>query len=212
MTIPGKNRNDRFILNKWIYAKDSVGIIPALAGRTRELLQGDSFIGFVYADHEAGISMKLHALCMMDDTQEIRITYDKVQSIAGVTFRYDVLNLPYYHVIPKEKVTALHLPEEPEWLHFYEDKNLAVLRAMTDIDPFRADGFFDDVQVLLFYGEQQDVPELMWVRLERYLPETRSFQGILLNKPFKSSTVDKGDRIEVRKGLYLDWECVVAYL
>ena len=60
MTIPGKNRNDRFILNKWIYAKDSVGIIPALAGRTRELLQGDSFIGFVYADHEAGISMKLH--------------------------------------------------------------------------------------------------------------------------------------------------------
>lgn len=149
---------------------------------------------------------------MMDDPREIRITYDKVQSFAGVTFRYDVLNLLDYHVIPKENVAVLHLPMEPDWLHFYEDKNLAVLRAMTDIDPFRADGFFEEVQVLLFYGERKVAPEMIWVRLERYLPETRSFQGILLNKPFKSSTVDKGDRIEVRKGLYLDWECVVAYL
>jgi hypothetical protein len=46
-------------------------------------------------------------------------------------------------------------------------------------------------------GIEQDVPELVWVRLEKYLPDIDRFQGTLLNEPFRDYGIHRHDLLEV---------------
>lgn len=210
MTLfPENSGRDRRIVNRWIFARDSISIIQLLGKQAGKELQGDGFIGYIYVDHNAGISMKLHALCNIDDNLAVTITQSGIRTIAGVTFRYNTLTLLDLQLLSDVKITALSLPYKPEWLQFYEDPDYVTIRNMTNLDRFRADGYFDDVQVMLFYEEAEKIPEMIWVRLGKYLPETNSFHGIILNQPFEQCNVNEGDMVEVKEGIFQGEMCLV---
>jgi hypothetical protein len=120
-----------------------------------------------------------------------------LEEIVSLRLRYSALKTLDLKPLDKEQVQCLGLPEVPEWAAPYDPPDLKVIRSFEWLDPFRAKGFFDDVVVIL-PGTGGDVPELIWVRLERYLEDTGRFRGILLNEPFRDYGIHRHDPIGVR--------------
>lgn len=47
-------------------------------------------------------------------------------------------------------------------------------------------------------GKDKEVPEIVWVRLFRYVPDINRFQGILLNEPFRDYGIHRNDTVDVQ--------------
>jgi hypothetical protein len=160
-------------------------------------MDADAGIGYVYVDHQAGISLKIERLCMQDDLQLGGDALFPLEDLVSLRLRYSAMNALNMRKMSGDEVNRCGLPAMPEWLAIYNPPDLNAIRELAWLDPFRAKGFFDDVMATL-PGTGGDVPELIWIRLVRYVRDPDSFHGILLNEPFRDYGVHRNDTIEVR--------------
>ncbi len=148
------------------------------------------FLAYTYEDAQAGPSAKGVPLAAAQPTPgEVAQTGrpdDTIRLGAGVRVE----------PLAPEQVAALGLPVEPTWMEFFrvpprpwrEDPRLA-----GKLHP----QFRDDVQARFHLVASQKI-ELMWVRLDRAVPELDAYEGALLNTAHHDSELRAGTRVRVR--------------
>jgi hypothetical protein len=189
--------SDRDLVHSWVRVADFGAYIGSLRERFEEIPKDlDSGIGYVYVDHDAGISLKIEQLYRHGPPEEGTPAMVPLDRLVSLRLRYSALKLLDLEPLTAEEVRGLGLPAMPGWVHTYEPADQKTIRGLAWLDPFRAHGFFDDVMTIL-PGIGGNVPELVWVRLEKYLPETDRFQGILLNEPFRDYGIHRNDLLEI---------------
>lgn len=187
--------SDREIINKWIVAFNNLLVENLLSKMDLKKFNTNSFIGFCYVDHDAGISIRIHALCFIRPKNKPAIVVNTFEICQDLILRYGVIE--QFTILNNEQVEALSLPSEPEWLECYKSSKYSNVRNRLDIDQFRAPGYFDDVSVLLLSKSQEVSPEKVWVRLEETSDDDTTFRGRLLNQPYADFGVNIGDTIPV---------------
>jgi len=189
---------DRILVYSWVFVSDFRPYSEALHKKVDEVPStAESAIGYIYIDHEAGISLKIEYLCrnlVSLGNEESLIPLEKLISLR---FRYNTLKTVSLKLLSIESIQRLGLAPAPDWVRHYDSPDLRIIREFTWLDPFRAPGFFDDVMAIL-PGKDKDVPEIVWVRLFRYFPDTNWFKGILLNEPFRDYGIHRNDIINVQ--------------
>lgn len=171
-------------------------ISDLLSGKGLLHPDSDSCIGYFYVDHEEGIIFRIHSLCrrVPDALPEIIHHFDNHGE--GLIIISD--DVGSYTLLSSDDLQNLSFVEEQRWMLYYEPEMLHILRNRVDLDRFRAQGFFDDVSVLLASPDQKLDPELVWVRLNNQSEDGMSFQGTLLNEPYSDFGVHEGDMLTVR--------------
>ena len=189
---------DRALVHSWVLVSDFRPYVAAIRQKYGKIPEhADAGIGYVYVDHHAGISMKVERLCMQDDQQLGGDAAFALDDLVSLRFRYSSFKALNMKKLSEDVADRLNLPATPEWLALYNPQDLQAIRELEWLDPFRASGFFDDVMATL-PGIGGDVPELIWIRLVRYVGDPDRFHGILLNEPFRDYGVHRNDTIEVR--------------
>ena len=102
-------------------------------------------------------------------------------------------------VLDSREARELRLPESLPKLAVYHDAEHEVLRRIEILDPLRAPGFPDDIQVVLlpFPTAERKGLEIVWCRMERRL-ESGCLECVLLNQPIGDFGLRTGDSIEVK--------------
>ena len=193
-----KSPSGRSFVNIWVLVRDFTPYILALREKFPEIpLEANAGIGYVYIDHDAGISMKVEYLCTIGSRTDPITAVLLLEDMVSLKLRYSALkNLTLYQ-FTLGQIQDLGISPVPDWLKFYETPDLMSIRSLTWLDPFRARGFFDDVMAVL-PRTGGDVPELIWVRLQRYIEDIDRFHGTLLNEPFRDYGIHRNDLIEVQ--------------
>ena len=192
------NLIDRTLIYSWIHVSDFQPYSQALHKKIDEIPgSADSAVGYIYIDHEAGISLKIEHLCRNQSAPRNKESLISLENLASLRFRYNTLTTLSLKLLSSECIQRLGLVPVPEWVRHYDPPDLRIIREFTWLDPFRAPGFFDDVMTIL-PGKDKDVPEIVWVRLFRYYPDTNWFKGILLNEPFRDYGIHRNDTVEVQ--------------
>jgi len=210
----GTDLTPRMVINQWVYFPDKLGVLKALPS-FRNLVVPDfekakdcPVVGYIYVDHDAGISLKVEGLYLTESepTAEMEAISRFVRESIGLKFRYDVIKLLDLHILNEDERTRHSLPDHPDWLRFYEDDGMKSTRECSAIDHLRAEGFFDDVHAILpttvIFDLRSDKPvtlkpEIIWVRLKEYSETTKQFRGILLNQPYQEFGVKKNDTVSL---------------
>jgi len=198
------------IINQWVSFQDDLGILE-LIPRLKSIKDIPDFqdfkdvplLGYVYIDHDAGISLKVEGFYLSSPEPDPKIeTISKfVRDSVSLKFRFDVIRMLDIHILDEHERNRLSLPVSPDWLQFYESPELNVVRNNASLDRYRAEGFFDDVfaiipsKGILFNEGAGDTPEIVWVRLESYSDREDLFKGILLNQPNQGSGLNKNDEV-----------------
>ena len=193
-----KNIPDRTLVYSWVLVRDFAPYILALREKFSEIpAEANAGIGYVYIDHDAGISMKVECLCTIRSRTDPIDAVLCLDDLVSLKLRYSALkNLTLYQ-FTLAQIENLGISPVPDWLKFYETPDIASIRGLAWLDPFRAPGFFDDV-IAVLPGIGGDKPELIWIRLLRYFKDTDRFHGILLNEPFRDYGIHRNDLIEVQ--------------
>lgn len=211
MTRIGPDLTPRMVIYKWVCFQDHLGILKAIPSIKNlknlpdfQIIKEIPLLGYIYIDHEAGISLKVEGLfAIKNETTEY---IDKISAFlrksVSIKFRYDIVKLLDLLVLSPDERESISLPDQPDWLEFYGSPELNSTRDNQSIDHLRAEGYFDDVQAILPPREVRStesdksdgfVPEIIWVRLESYSDNDDRFKGVLLNQPFHESGVNKDD-------------------
>ncbi len=188
----------RIFINTWVLTQDFAPYILALRERFPEIpAESNACIGYVYVDHECGISMKVECLCTIRSRKDPIAAILLLEDLVYLKLGYSALkDLTLYQFSPAQ-IQGFGLPVVPDWLKFYESPALISIRELYWLDSFRAHGFFDDVMAVL-PGIGDDKPELIWVRLQKFFKDTDRFHGILLTEPFHEYGIHRDDTIEVQ--------------
>ncbi|MCK9592367.1 MAG: hypothetical protein M0Q91_10215 [Methanoregula sp.] len=192
-----KRPSDRTFINSWVLVSDFEQYLVPLREKFPEISTSmKSAVGYIYNDPDCGISLKIEYLCTVESPSDTINSFQILGDIFSLKFRYSSLNLLNISRLSDEQITSLGFPPVPDWLEFYETHDLRIIRELEWLDPLRNPGFFNDVMGILPH-EGEQVPEFVWIRLTTYSPETRRFQGKLLNEPFHESGIHRNDIIEV---------------
>ncbi|HON82472.1 MAG TPA: hypothetical protein PLN56_11055 [Methanoregulaceae archaeon] len=190
---PGRSRySDREIINRWAYTGITAHLSALLAARGMDSAEADGCIGFFYVDHEEGVSLRVTALCRSGTGQLPCIVADV--PMEDVILRSGEVGP--FTLLSEQQANELCLLEEQRWRVYHEPERLHEVRTRTDLDQFRAPGYFDDVSVVLLSPEQ-DHAEVVWVRLEEVVGGGNRFRGFLLNEPGADFGVHAGDYLVV---------------
>jgi uncharacterized protein YegJ (DUF2314 family) len=186
---------DRDIIYRLAVAEFSPYVSGILVEKNLVHPDANGFVGFFYVDHDEGISLRIYALCRTGPGRlpEILVTFEDHGE--DLVLRYD--EIVAYDLLSNEDAARLSLLEEQRWFTYFETEQLHEVRNRTDLDKFRATGFFDDVSVVLMSDDGETIPEVVWVRLERQSEDGNSFYGILLNEPDADFGVHEGDALTV---------------
>lgn len=210
MTRIGPELTQRMIINQWVSFPDELGVlksIPRLNGikdmPDLQHVKDVSLLGYVYVDHDAGISLKVEGFYQSasEPDPEVEKISEFVRDSVSLKFRFDIIRMLDIHILDEHERDRLSLPVSPDWLQFYESPELNVVRNNVSLDRCRADGFFDDVfaiipsKGILCDEVAGNTPEIIWVRLERYSDREDLFRGILLNQPNQGSGLNKNDEV-----------------
>jgi hypothetical protein len=188
---------DRDLVHSWVRVADFGAYIGSLRERFEEIPKNlDSGIGYVYVDHDCGISLKIEQLYRHEPLDRGTPAMVPLDGLVSLRLRYSALKLLDLKPLTAEEARELGLPEMPGWAYHYESADQKTIRELDWLDPFRAHGFFDDVLTIL-PGIGGNVPELVWVRLEKYLPDTGRFRGTLLNEPIRDYGIHRDDLLEI---------------
>ena len=205
-----KSISDRTIVNSWVLVRDFAPYILALREKFPEIpAEANAGIGYVYIDHDAGISMKVECLCTIRSRTDPIAAILLLEDIASLKLRYSALKNLTLFQFTLGQIQDLGISPVPDWLKFYETPDITLIRGLAWLDPFRAHGFFDDVMAVL-PKKDGNVPELIWVRLQRYFDDTDRFSGTLLNEPFRDHRIHRNDTIEVQVARNPDGITLVA--
>jgi hypothetical protein len=193
-----KGLPDRALVYSWVLVSDFGPYVSVLSQKCNEIPNdADAGIGYIYIDHDCGISMKVECLCTKNGQEPDETSMISLDDLVSLRFRYSSLKVLKMKKLSDDEVKRFGLPTTPKWLTLYNPPDLKTFREFEWIDPFRAHGFFDDVMAIL-PGIGGDVPEMIWVRLMRYFRDTDRFHGALLNEPFRDYGVHRNDIIEVK--------------
>ena len=191
-------RTDRTLVYSWVLVSEFRPYSRALHEKINEIPDtSDSAVGYIYIDHEAGISLKIEHLCRNQSSPGADESSVCLENLVSLRFRYKTLKTLSLKLLSTECIQRLGLAPVPDWARYYDSPDLRIIRNFTWLDPFRAPGFFDDIMAIL-PGKDKDVPEIVWVRLFRYYPDTHRFHGILLNEPFRDYGIHRNDTIDVQ--------------
>jgi hypothetical protein len=180
--------------NSWVLTKD-------LTGHLKHVFQhygatGDHIIGFVYVDHEAGLSMHLHRFCTIGFLGGMKVTRDLDEARVMGLIRYDLLSRCKLEHLTLERVKSFGFPVKPDYIDIYDhSEEYRRLRTLSFIHPLRSPGFPDDIKFAMMARERQI--EQVWGRLEKRLGETL-YECVLLNTPHQDFGVKALDHIIVR--------------
>ncbi|KAF5060514.1 hypothetical protein DSECCO2_324940 [anaerobic digester metagenome] len=199
-----KHYSDREIVSRWAIFENDPAIDRILAGRGLVPSEGNGVIGYIYVDHEMGISFRIHALCRIEPGKIPQIVVNFQDHGEDCIIRYDEFG--EYRLLSNNEANSISLAddqrynlfEDQRWFIYYDPEKLHEIRNKNDLDQFRAPGFFDDVFVELFRENEEQVHEVVWVRLEEMMEGGSEFRGILLNEPNGDFGVHEGDVITVR--------------
>ena len=196
--LPESSLTDRVLIYSWVFISDFQPYSRVLHERINTISStADAALGYIYIDHEAGISLKIEHLCRNQSSAETKESLIPLENLVSLRFRYSTIKILSLKLHSTECKQHLGLAPVPEWVKYYDSPDLRIIREFTWLDPFRAPGFFDDVMVTL-PGTGEQVPELIWVRLSRFFPDTNRFQGMLLNEPFRDFGIHRNDTVDVR--------------
>ena len=143
--------------------------------------QGNQLFGFLYIDHQAGITLEVVQLYDEVDGAIQFQTSPKDKNLRVICRLGQLIDGDNLQVLSQDEIEKYNLQLEIS-LDVYDRTDLDVFRNTEAFHEFRADGYPDDVQVMLppIDGLQ---PELMWGRVEQYDEETKVIRCNLLNKP-----------------------------
>ena len=153
-------------------------------------------VGIFYVDHEEGVTFRIHHLCRVEAGRLPEITTSFENHGEGFILHSD--DMGEYTLLSDGDASDLALLEEQRWRIYYEPEQIQEVRKRTDLDRFRAQGYFDDVSVVLLSKDEEIIPEAVWVRLEKQSDDGATLRGILLNEPYSEFGVHEGDMITVR--------------
>ncbi|MBI1282469.1 MAG: hypothetical protein GC179_30360 [Anaerolineaceae bacterium] len=180
--------------NTWVLAKDTTGRLQK--DRAALKASGEHLIGYIYVDHQAGVSLMVHRLCKIGLLRGINVTGDLEKLKIGWTLRYEVLIKFEMQRMTNDQVHSFGLPTRPDYMDIYDNnEEYRKLRHYSVIDRLRAPGFPDDIKFAMIAPGRKI--EEVWGRLERRIGEI-TFECELLNTPYQDFGVKAGDRIVVR--------------
>lgn len=139
----------------------------------------ENVIGYVYVDHEAGITLDIIKLFEIQG-EEIVFQDSPSDKNIRVICRLDGILQSNQVDVLSEEFLEKHSLERPEYLDLYERKDLEEFRHIEDFHNFRAEGYPDDIQILLPPTETLQ-PELIWGRVEKF--ENGKLTCQVLNQP-----------------------------
>lgn len=196
MTDGTRRYSDREIIYRWAVAEINPGISHILSAKGLMRPDADGCIGSFYVDHEEGITFRLHSLCRTGAGGPPEIVANFENHGEGLILHSDEVGT--YTLLSNDEANNLSLLEEQRWRIYYEPEQLLAVRKRTDLDRFRAPGYFDDVSVILCSNDRELIPEGVWVRLEGQSDDGASLQGTLLNEPYSDFGVHEGETVTVR--------------
>ncbi|WP_292518409.1 hypothetical protein [Methanoculleus sp.] len=187
--------SDRENIDRWAIAEIGPAISRILSDKGLMRPDAARCIGFFYVDHEEGITFRIHSLCRTEAGRPPEIVVEFENHGEGLILPSDEVEA--YTLLSNDEANSLSLLEEQRWRIYYEPEPLRAVRKRTDLDRFRAPGYFDDVSVILYSKDREIIPEGVWVRLEEQSADGASFQGTLLNEPYSNFGVHEGEMVTV---------------
>ncbi len=178
---------------RWVLVHDKQGVLKG--ERQHYNAGGEHLVGYPYVDHTAGFSMNVRLFCQTTLFGGLKVMVDLWALKVGLIMRHDVMSRCSITPLSDGQIKKLGLPDNPEWLQFYENKDVEPLRTLELLHPLRAPGFPDDVKFVI--GGKELKIEQVWGRLERRLSET-TYECTLLNTPHQDFGVKAGERVIIR--------------
>jgi hypothetical protein len=189
---------DQTLIYSWVLVSDFRLYTQALHKKINEIPgAAETAVGYIYFDHEAGISLKIEHFCLNQSSPGAAESLIPRENLVSLRFRYNTLKTLSLKLLSTKCTQHLGLAPVPEWARLYDSPDLRIIRDFTWLNPSRAPGFFDDVMAIL-PEKDQEVPEIVWVRLFQYFPNTNCFCGILLNEPFRDYGIHRNTSINVQ--------------
>lgn len=158
--IPASFRDE---VDRWVLLRDGEGLLASELERFGA--PGPCAIGFVYIDHEMGISCRVTAFCAADEYGHgIRCNGAPSHHGAALILRYEVLQrLGVMPLHPAER-RRLRLLRKPNWWKHYHEPAMQSVRGYRYLDPLRAPGYPDDIQFIIQDSDEHSA-ELVWGRV-----------------------------------------------
>ena len=146
----------------------------------------DYFIGFVYIDSQAGMTIDMLSYCTVDGNT-ITMTKGPRDDNSSMKVRYtgNFMEQLKCTILSDEQRNTLSLPVEPDWLHFYHvegQEEIERIRKLELLHPLRAPGFPDDIRFALIPMKQGMQVEQVWGKIMAN-PQENIFIVRLLNQP-----------------------------
>ena len=93
MKVPTEsNQTDRTLIYSWVLVSDFRPYSEALHKKIGEIPgTAESAIGYIYIDHEAGISLKIEHLCRNQSSSGTEASLISLENLASLRFRYNTL-------------------------------------------------------------------------------------------------------------------------
>jgi hypothetical protein len=192
-----KNKPEAFLnlINKWVMIKNIKNSIFISKGLAQMGLRGNNVLGYSFVDHLYGLSIVIVKIIEIND-DKLTLSEGPFDKGSGFILRYhSFLNLEI-SIIPPEGVKELDLPEMPRGMEVYSSPEQVKIRENEMLHPFRAEGFPDDVKILLppIGGLN---PELVWGRVEKINEEDKIFYCELIDSPKQDFKVQAGELVDL---------------
>lgn len=156
---------------------------------------GNMGVGYIYVDHEAGLSMHIH-LFAEQDRRGMRYSADLHRPGGSVMILRQGSFAEFgMKILDEEGIKMFKLPPEPAYAEDYRNREVEPLRSLEILHPLRAPGFPDDITFAMITDDDK-LAEHVWGRLERRLSDEQ-FECTLLNQPNNDFGVRVGDRVIV---------------
>ncbi|MGH1386286.1 hypothetical protein [Kordia sp.] len=193
------------LANRWIRLNN---IAPSLKNLFREY-SGDHLLGYVYIDHTAGITLDIIKLFDIVNDEMIFQRSPLDDDIRAICRFSDFINAGEILILSDEMVASFNLNYPEKIISAYEQPHLEAFRTSEVFHPFRAEGFPDDIQMLL-PSRGNLAAELIWARVEGYENEVLMCQ--LLNQPHQNFGISINNVIPASLQTYDNEQYVIAHL
>lgn len=154
---------------------------------------GDNILGYVYIDHSEGITLDVLKLFNRNNGK-IEFVDDPLEKKIRIIVRQAQFINTDYSIIEAKHFNDFEL-FKPQYLKLYEKENLTDFRKNEMFDVYRADGFPDDIQILLVTDDDKMKPELVWGRVENYNNTDNIGNCHLLVQPHQAFGININDNL-----------------
>ncbi|KFF19458.1 hypothetical protein [Flavobacterium hydatis] len=184
-----KPKKENEIWGQWITINNYQNY-PALVNMLADFV-GDNILGFVYIDHVAGTTLEVVKLFNNVD-DEIVFTDSPRDKEIRVIIRHAQFSQTLFQVI-EDKFLGDYELVKPLYIESYDRDDLTEFRRDETLDPFRAEGFPDDIKILLLSKDNDTTPELVWGRIIKYNHLNKTGISQLMVQPNQDFGINKNE-------------------